>query len=322
LNNFNTSGNNVYLHTFLKKLFLMKLFLTVTLALLIVPVLHSQSRDQLYLDYIEQYHRIATAQQRSHGIPASIILAQGLLESGAGRSRLAAEGNNHFGIKCHEWTGQRIFHDDDERNECFRKYRHARESFEDHSIFLTSRPRYQSLFALPPNDYKGWAHGLRAAGYATDPQYANKLISLIERYELYRYDQQSSGTRIDREELRSPEPTTAMLRPTYRSNGLKFVVARQGDSFTTIAAETGIREDRLRFFNDVPEHATLQPGAVIYLTRKKRKGSRVYPVHVVQAGETLYGISQTYGIRLIELYKLNELNLDQGARIGQIIHLR
>lgn len=296
----------------------MRLFTIFTLITLIVPGLLSQTRDQLYNAYIEQFHSIATAQQRSHRIPASIILAQGLLESGAGRSKLATEGNNHFGIKCHDWQGNKIYHDDDEQNECFRKYTHARESFEDHSLFLTSRSRYQSLFLLSPDDYKGWAYGLKSAGYATDPNYAAKLIDIIERYELYRFDHLKTAEEI------LPPAAVAMTggHAVYRSNGVKMLVARSGDSFATLSAVTGIREDKLRYYNDAPEQAGLQPGTIVYLAKKKKKGVRAYPVHIVQEGETLYGISQNYGIQLISLYKMNNLSFDQGASIGQVIKLR
>ncbi len=301
----------------------MRLLTILTLFTVFVPGLLSQSRDQLYHDYIEQYHRIATAQQVSHGIPASIILAQGLLESGAGRGRLATEANNHFGIKCHDWSGKKIYHDDDERNECFRRYDHARESFEDHSIFLTSRSRYRSLFLLPSDDYRGWAHGLKAAGYATDPNYAHKLIDLIERYQLYRYDKHNLA---DNTTVISsgPEQHQSIIteRLVFKSNGVKMVVAQPGDTYTTLAASLKIREDRLRYYNDAPEHATLRPGTIVYVAKKKKKGSRSYPVHVVQEGETLYGISQNYGIQLISLYKMNELSFDQGAVIGQVLKLR
>lgn len=298
----------------------MKLFSALLFISFFVPGLYAQTRDQLYNDYIEKYHRIATAQQRSHSIPASIILAQGLLESGAGRSRLATEGNNHFGIKCHDWNGKKIYHDDDERNECFRKYNHAQESFEDHSIFLTSRSRYQSLFLLQPGDYKGWAHGLKAAGYATDPNYAPKLIDIIERYQLYTYDLHHKGKKDEPVQHQRVEVTA--IRPVYKSNGLKMIVTQSGDTYTTLSAETGIREDRLRYYNDSPEHATLRPGTIVYLAKKKKKGSRDYPVHVVQEGESLYGISQNYGIQLISLYKINQMSFEQGATIGQVLKLR
>src|SRR5690606_3580331 len=163
-----------------------------------VETLESTSSTTVYADvirnYIEQYKEIAKDNMRTHGIPASITLAQGILESGSGNGRLAKEANNHFGIKCHTgWTGEKIHHDDDALQECFRKYRHASESFRDHSLFLTSRSRYSDLFLLKKGDYQSWAKGLRKAGYATDPKYPDKLISLIERYQLYRYDDEVLG---------------------------------------------------------------------------------------------------------------------------------
>lgn len=143
--------------------------------------------------YIAQYADIAMAEMRKSKIPASITLAQGILESASGRGRLAVKANNHFGIKCHGWTGAKIYHDDDRAQECFRKYKKAESSYEDHSEFLTGRKRYANLFKLKPDDYSGWAKGLRAAGYATDRKYPQKLISLIERYRLYEYDEQVLG---------------------------------------------------------------------------------------------------------------------------------
>ncbi|WP_339754717.1 glucosaminidase domain-containing protein [uncultured Winogradskyella sp.] len=141
-------------------------------------------------NYIARYVTIAKTEMRKSKIPASITLAQGILESGSGRGRLSVEANNHFGIKCHGWKGAKIYHDDDASQECFRKYRKAESSFEDHSEFLTGRKRYAKLFNLKPNDYKGWAKGLKSAGYATDRKYPQKLISLIERYKLYKYDKE------------------------------------------------------------------------------------------------------------------------------------
>jgi len=143
--------------------------------------------------YIAKYSAIAMDEMRQYKIPASITLAQGILESGSGKGRLAVKANNHFGIKCHGWEGQKIYHDDDASQECFRKYKHAQSSFEDHSTFLTSRSRYSKLFQLKEDDYKAWAKGLRAAGYATDRKYPQKLISLIERYQLFRFDEEVLG---------------------------------------------------------------------------------------------------------------------------------
>ena len=162
--------------------------------------------------YIHLYGPIAQNEMRLYGIPASITLAQGILESGSGQGRLSKEANNHFGIKCHEWTGAKIYHDDDARQECFRKYNDPRYSFRDHSLFLKERKRYYKLFELQSDDYKGWARELRAAGYATDRKYPDKLISLIERYELYKYDQAILGTKSKEIESQSAVLTHQIIK--------------------------------------------------------------------------------------------------------------
>ncbi|MPM93789.1 hypothetical protein SDC9_140931 [bioreactor metagenome] len=248
------------------------------------------------------------------------------MESSAGRSKLTVEGNNHFGIKCHDWDGDKIYHDDDEKNECFRKYKHAQDSYEDHSKFLVSRPRYQSLFRLETSDYVGWAYGLKAAGYATDPGYAQKLISIIERYNLHQYDATHKGLFSSNEEEcqkdKQHQPVSQRFHEIYKSNYIKMVVATDTDSYASIAAEFKLSEKNLRKYNDVGEDAQLQKGNIVYLSKKKKRASLANTIHVVQPGETLYGISQVYGIQLISLYKLNNLAFTEGARIGQIIKLR
>ena len=171
--------------------------------------------------YIDLYSNIAKDNMRTHKIPASITLAQGILESGSGRGRLATKANNHFGIKCHGWKGAKIYHDDDRSQECFRKYRKAETSYEDHSEFLTGRKRYANLFRLKPNDYKGWAKGLRAAGYATDRKYPQKLISLIERYQLYKYDEEVLG---------KPRKTSVI----EKGSNVKHIVAK-GDTLYSLS---------------------------------------------------------------------------------------
>lgn len=277
----------------------------------------SQTLNPTYQAYIEKFHAIAIKQQKEHGIPASIILAQGLLESGAGRGILATEANNHFGIKCHDWTGKKIYKDDDEKNECFRKYRHAEESYEDHSLFLVNRPRYSSLFLLNPTDYVSWAHGLKAAGYATDPAYAQKLINLIERYSLHQYDIEKKGLFATKTDLQ-----TQSERRIYKSNYLRIVVATDDDTYASLAEELKISEKRLRKYNEVGTETQLKKGDIVYLSKKKKTAARANHIHVVQPGETLYGISQIYGIQLINLYKMNDIPFTQGAYIGQIIKLR
>ena len=167
---------------------LSKRIITFYLLTIFFIVSVSAKKIQANIDYIEKYHNEAIAQQKKYNIPASITLAQGILESGAGKGRLAVKANNHFGIKCSDWSGAKIYHNDDRRNECFRKYKSPLESYEDHSKFLVSRDRYSSLFDLKVTDYKGWAEGLRKAGYATDPKYPQKLIKLIETNDLHKYD--------------------------------------------------------------------------------------------------------------------------------------
>lgn len=216
--------------------------------------LEATSNTTVYTDvvknYIDLYKETAKDNMRNHGIPASITLAQGILESGAGKGRLAQEGNNHFGIKCHSaWNGDTINHDDDAAQECFRKYPHASESFKDHSLFLTSRARYNDLFKLDKKDYQGWAKGLRKAGYATDPKYPDKLIGLIERYELYLYDQEVLGitktTAIANKP--SPEETATTNFPTHKVG--------QGDTLYNISKRYNISVDELKQLNNLKDNA-------------------------------------------------------------------
>ncbi len=299
----------------------MKKILFLLMMILVVQLGFSQSKNEAYLSYIKEYQEIAIRQQKRHNIPASIILAQGLLESGAGRSRLAVNANNHFGIKCHDWTGDVIYHDDDERNECFRKYKKASDSFEDHSLFLVNRTRYQSLFSLNTTDYVAWAHGLKAAGYATDPAYAQKLINLIELYGLDEVDKGEVG-----EVAKRPEPARDQevkeVRDIYKSNAVKLVVAAKGDTYASLAEELKISEKRLRKYNEVGKDMELKAGDMVYLAKKRKKASFANQIHVVREGESIYSISQIYGIQFIQLYKINNLPFEQGAYIGQIIKLR
>jgi flagellum-specific peptidoglycan hydrolase FlgJ len=174
------------------------------------------------LEYIDYYKTISINEMRLYGIPASITLAQGILESGSGKARLARLANNHFGIKCHDWTGPRVYHDDDKAQECFRKYKDPSESFRDHSEFLANRKRYAALFELKKDDYKGWAKGLRKAGYATDPKYPKKLISLIERYELYKYDTKLKKSRSKKE----PSSSAQKIRYTVKKGDTLYSISK------------------------------------------------------------------------------------------------
>ncbi|MCD8265190.1 MAG: glucosaminidase domain-containing protein [Tannerellaceae bacterium] len=276
-------------------------------------------KNPSYEKYIKQYSGLAVEHQKKYKIPASITLAQGLLESGAGQSDLAKRFNNHFGIKCHsDWKGGRVYHDDDLRGECFCKYKNVEESYEDHSRFLAERSRYASLFKLNIKDYKGWARGLQKCGYATDKAYANKLIKVIEDSELYRYDSgkvQKTATPV------TTAPATARMT-MYRIHGLLYVYARANDTFETIACSTGFKAKNLMKFNEVPAGFPLQKGDIVYLEKKKKKADKPYYHHTVQIGESMHSISQKYGICIDNLYKMNKKSVEYVPKEGDVLKLR
>lgn len=311
-----------------------KLLLTLLLFSLLS---FSQTRNPTYMSYISQYGQLAVKQQKEYGIPASITLAQGLLESGAGASSFARESNNHFGIKCNDWMGEKIYHDDDEKGECFRKYNQVLESYEDHSLFLKNKPRYAFLFQLNPTDYEGWAFGLKKAGYATDPAYAYKLITIIENYDLHQYDLGQTGS--DHNEMyasvntRRPETRSAgtgamgavvalVSHEVRKVNGVKFVVALPEDDYAMIADEFNMSVERLFSYNDLMSGARLKPGTRIFISHKKNKAPKECLKHQVMPGESMYSISQDYAIKLAKLYKLNKMDFTVGASIGQVLKLR
>ncbi|WP_339611973.1 glucosaminidase domain-containing protein, partial [uncultured Planktosalinus sp.] len=204
---------------------------------------------------VDNYRDIAKTEMLLYGIPASIKIAQGILESGAGRGDLSRRSNNHFGIKCHTgWTGESVRHDDDELQECFRKYNDPKYSFRDHSLFLTGRSRYADLFKLKKDDYKGWAKGLRKAGYATDPKYPDKLISIIERYELYKIDQEVLGN-----EANIANPDTSKVN---------IYTVRKGDTLYSIGRRFNIPVETLKQYNGLLTN-DISIGQVLYLHPKK-----------------------------------------------------
>ena len=296
------------------------------LALLLTLVIGYQASAQsrLYQQYIERYRDIAIEQMLKWKVPASITLAQGLLESAAGQSSLATNGNNHFGIKCHGWTGRTIYRDDDRRNECFRAYGSAYESFEDHSRFLATGQRYKGLFSLKTTDYKGWARGLKAAGYATNPRYAQSLIDIIENYNLSQYDRAKSYDSFIVGHARDTSSPGHPLHPIYIFNKNYYLYARQGDTFSSLADEIGISRRRLARYNERDKHDRLEPGEIIWLKKKQKKAPKEYKKvpHVVQAGESMYSIAQKYGIRLESLYKLNHLSPEYNIQVGDQLKLR
>lgn len=297
---------------------LYRLVMLTAISLFVVGA-QAQKRNSRYTEYINKYSDLAVEQMRLHKIPASITLSQGLLESGAGNSELARKSNNHFGIKCGSgWRGRTVRHDDDARNECFRAYSHPRDSYEDHSDFLRRGARYAFLFNLDITDYKGWARGLKKAGYATDPSYANRLITIIEDYDLYKYD--SKGAFSERK-LRK-EPWLMNPHQVYLANGIAYIIARNGDTFKSLDKEFDISWRSLVKFNDLQRDYTLTEGDIVYLKKKKKKASAPHTVYVVRDGDSMHTIAQKYGIRLSNLYKMNRKDGEYVPEIGDRLRLR
>ena len=303
-------------------------------------------------EYIARYKDIAIAHMEHYGIPASITLAQGILESGSGNSTLAREANNHFGIKCHtDWTGKRYHHDDDRPKECFRVYDSPEESFEDHAEFLSNHrhKRYDSLFVYAADDYRNWAYGLKAAGYATAPDYAERLIRIIEDNKLYIFDRDednddylAEAEEQDFENVTDVEHNRGFsgeggLDPdnyrvtinayqgynVYRSNGVSYVLAKAGDNYDDLSYIFRVTPSRLRRFNDVSDDAVLNEGDIVYIERKRNRWEGAALLHTVTADEeSLADVAQNYGIRLKALARMNKVNPDAVFRKGRTIKLR
>lgn len=290
--------------------------------------------------YINTWKDLAISEMRRSGIPASITLAQGMLESANGNSRLAVVANNHFGIKCHGWEGEEIFHDDDKKGECFRQYGDARESFLDHTDFLMTRSRYAFLFGYKSTDYKNWANGLRKAGYATDPKYAQKLIDLIERHALYRYDTDVKVTK--RTVLRRPpvmvdsgnipiieadawDDFVSFNIERYQvreNNRTNFVLAKEGDTYTSLSNELDMMPWQMPKYNDANLTDELHEGQVVYVQPKRRKAGQGMETHKVLEGETMHFISQKYAVKLSRLYVLNRIDEGTQLKAGDVLNLR
>ncbi len=274
--------------------------------------------------YIKKYKGVAIREMKKHGIPASITLAQGILESGSGKSYLAREANNHFGIKCHEdWKGSRVYHDDDTKNECFRSYKDPDESFRDHSEFLTTRSRYAFLFDESPTDYKAWAKGLKKAGYATNKKYPQLLIDLIEKYQLHKYDLKgyNESDEMDTTAV-EPEFVVNPFQVNLSKNLVKYIEVKEGDTYESIAAQAEVRLHKLLEYNDLAFDSKIQPGDKVYLQPKKRRATVENEYYTVQQGETMYSISQQFGIKLRYLYKWNDMPVGTQPFMGQVLKLR
>lgn len=294
-------------------------------------------------EYIDAWKDAAIENMVSHAIPASITLAQGILESGDGNSDLARKSNNHFGIKCHsDWTGKRVYHDDDAKGECFRKYKDARESYADHSEFL-KRKRYESLFALDITDYKGWAHGLKKCGYATNPKYADRLIDIIEANGLTEYDMvglalmtgtplaQAPKTSAGRKSARAAAKRDASddfaavelnKRRTVNlsANRIKFTYGTEGDTFESLAEELGMMRWQIKKYNDFGKNHRIKDGEIIYLQPKRARAKE--RTHVVQEGESMWDVSQRYGVKTMRLYSRNDIAPGTPIEPGTELKLR
>lgn len=334
-----------------------KITILVLLFSLVTGICNVQSQTrtrQTKEEYIARYKHIAIDHMERYGIPASITLAQGILESDSGNSNLARKSNNHFGIKCKkDWKGDRVYHTDDAPDECFRKYDSVEDSYEDHAEFLDKSPRYDKCFAYDSDDYKNWALGLKAAGYATAPDYAQRLIKLIEDNDLYLFDQKNGDklyssrkrgeigiaedfaayssisnatthvSKVDPNAFRVSERTYKGYS-VYTNNRISFLIARNGDKFKDIARTFIISERQLRKYNEISTHSTADPiaGEMIYIERKQTKWHGKESHHTVKQGETLTSLSQLYGIRLKKLASMNRLKPYAELHNGEQIRLK
>lgn len=303
------------------------------LLLLLPSLLCAQANDDKKA-YVEQYKYLAIENMHRTGVPASITLAQGLLESGVGKSPLATEANNHFGIKCHkEWTGETYTMDDDAKDECFRKYPSVLDSYLDHAAFLKSRERYAGLFKLDITDYAGWAHGLKAAGYATNPNYAPLLIKQIEELGLSAYDKVTPEqlALLLKNPAGKPGPVAIHTPPTpaapkvpsdckegmFKFNGVKVVCARAGESPLAVAERTGLYPWQILKYNDIENDLRFAEGDKVYLAPKK-KSNRQQREHAVGTYESLRDISQMHGVSMAALRRKNQLKAGEELAEGEI----
>ncbi|OQA94300.1 MAG: Exo-glucosaminidase LytG precursor [Bacteroidetes bacterium ADurb.Bin217] len=317
--------------------------------LLSISILGVAQKKMTRGEYIEAYAVLAVKEMQRTGIPASITLAQACLESGNGNSALTLEANNHFGIKCHStWSGKKIYFDDDAKNECFRVYPQALDSYIDHSEFLKNGQRYSFLFSIPASDYKAWAHGLQKAGYATNQEYAQMLIRIIEDNELYKYDNSESYAIAlkTQEKISSdntniivkgaaPEPIVAPPVPTenksiktkfgrevYKNNGVEFIIMKENETMFLISQKFSIPVWKLYVYNDLKPGQTIEVGGIIYIQPKKLRAEKPFISHKVQKGETLHSISQLYGVTLQRLAKMNKVDIDNTIEEGTNIFIR
>ena len=325
----------------------------VIVCLIVLMQFHANAQMISPQAYIEKYRDIAVREMLIYRIPASIKLAQALLESSSGNSALAVQANNHFGIKCHMgWEGDSFIQDDDSKNECFRKYLNPEESYKDHSLFLRNRPRYAALFELPPNDYRAWAYGLKAAGYATNPNYAELVIRQIELYNLNYLDTislmpvslagstnpvalttdkkhqthhkgQLGGSAHDKNSTQSGEVAGEISvsgREIFLNNRIKYIRAGKAETVEQICQDLDIMPWQIYKYNDLSKTDLIKPGQIIYLQPKRRKAA--VKEHLVIKDESVRDISQQYGIKISRIYKLNGISSGNAITPGQKLRLR
>jgi LysM repeat protein len=332
-----------------------KLFSTLLSTILLVSTSFAQSERQRIEAYISQYKELAISEMLRTGVPASITLAQGLLETAGGQSDLASVANNHFGIKCKgEWTGETMLHNDDAKNECFRKYQTPEDSYIDHSNFLRTRPPYSFLFKLDPTDYEGWAKGLKKAGYATNPSYAQGLIRTIvennlQQYSLIAMQRQQLGNdlfatgAVSKNQDNDPEENnedaritlpislpltsaTSIRKQSYPFNSIfdinqaKVIYAEAGTSLLAVANNYNVSLSKLIDFNDLEKTDILNTNQLIFLQKKPKRSNK--EVHIVEYNETLHDIAQKEGIQLSSIIELNNLQKGMQPAAGEKIYLR
>ena len=310
-----------------------------------LPLFANTQTQMTREEYIEKYKNIAIAHMEHYGIPASITMAQGILESSNGNSPLSRSSNNHFGIKCKkDWTGEKVYHDDDEKGECFRKYPSVEASYRDHAEFLDKSPRYDSLFVYSSTDYRSWARGLKAAGYATAPDYAERLVRIIEENKLFLLDQENGQTLyaeshgalpIEESEMPAmgsedgvnPDAFRVTINAhrgynVYRTNNVCYILAKEGDRYEHIASLFAVSAKSLRRYNDVEPSAQPEKGDIIFIERKRKAWEGNVLLHTVRHDESLHQVAQAYGIRMRSLAKLNRLKPEAKLINGQTLKVR
>lgn len=287
----------------------------------VIEIAASAQKPYTKAEYINRFKDVAINEMKRTGIPASITLGQGMLESNNGNSTLAIKANNHFGIKCHKWEGNKFYHNDDAPDECFRKYNSAWESYRDHSNFLTNTKRYGFIFEYQCNDYKNWARGLKKAGYATNPRYATDLIKVIEDNNLNNFDC-GSNNEINIEPQNNNSEFTVKSRQTYKRNNVKYIIVKRNEDLLSITKEMDLMRWELRRYNELTDTSQIYEGQILYIQPKRRKAENGTDFHCVKTGETMYTIGQLYAVKTNKLYRKNRMENGSQPVVGQKIWLR